>query len=229
MSVSVTEKAAGLFSFAGIISTWSLGLFVAPTDATQGEAYRIVYLHLPCAISAFLAAFIMAGLAIWCLWRPSEKGLFLQRAAAEVGLMFTCLTLATGSIWGRPIWGTWWTWDARLTTTLLLAILYFGFIMLMSTMSPGRGRIKAGSVLSLLIAVDVPIIYKSVSWWRTLHQPPSLLRTGGSTMDPDMRQILLISVAAMIIHAAFLIGARYRNLSLAEEVEGKSQLQMQGG
>lgn len=227
MKVSKTEAAAGLLSFVAVLATWCLAIFVAPQDAMQGEAYRIMYLHVPSAITAFICAFTLAGAGAWSLIKSSEGGLLIQKAASEVGLLYTCLTLATGSIWGRPIWGTWWTWDARLTTTLLLALLFFAYNLLYSSLSPGLGRIKTCSLLGIMIAVDVPIIYKSVEWWRTLHQPSSLIRTGGSTMDPDMRKILLTAILAMLIHGGFLICARYRNLKLADDLERLSHLHMQ--
>lgn len=186
-----------------------------------------MYLHVPSAITAFICAFILAGAGIWSLVKASENGLLLQKGAAEIGLLYTALTLATGSIWGRPIWGTWWTWDARLTTTLLLAILLFAYNLLYNSLAPGAGRIKACSVLGIVIAIDVPIIYKSVEWWRTLHQPTSLIRNGASTMDPDMRQILLIALLAMVLHGAFLIGARFRSLKLLEQLERRSHIHMQ--
>lgn len=226
MEVSKSEQAGGTLSFLAVLTTWSLALFVAPTDAMQGEAYRIMYLHVPSAITAFICAFALAGAGLWSLAKKSESGLLFQKSASEVGLVYTCLTLATGSIWGRPIWGTWWTWDARLTTTLLLAILFFAFNLLYTSMSPGSARIKTCSILGVMIAIDVPIIYKSVEWWRTLHQPTSIIRTGGSTMDPDMRKILLTAILAMLVHGAFLIGARFRNLKLSDELEKRSHIQM---
>ena len=194
----------------------------------QGEAYRIIYLHVPCAASAFLASAILAVFGLWGITRRSETALIYQRATAEVGFLFTVATLITGSIWGRPIWGTWWTWDARLTTTLLLAILYFGYLVLYTSMAPDALRTRVCSVLALIIFVDVPIIYKSVNWWRTLHQPQTILRDGGSTMDPVMLQALMFSVLAMLTLITWLIIARARNLATAERVESISQNMMQG-
>jgi heme exporter protein C len=150
-----------------------------------------------------------------------------SKATAEVGLLFTILTLATGSIWGRPTWGTWWTWDARLTTTFLLALLYAGYLLLYAAMPPGPSRIRVCAVLGILIFADVPIIYKSVTWWRTLHQPPSMIREGGSTMEPEILWTLVAGMVVMAMYAAWLVRLRSRNILLAEQLEAASFEQLQ--
>ena len=218
----------GVVLVALVISTWTLAFFGAPTDANQGEVYRIIFLHVPSAFTAFFAALILFVVSILGLARRSEEALRWGKAAAEVGLLFTILTLATGSIWGKPTWGTWWTWDARLTTTFILALLYVGYLLLHGALQPGNGRLKACAVLGILIFIDVPIIYKSVSWWRTLHQPPSILRAGGSSMDPDILQTLLICSVALLLFAIWVINERRRNLALADELEEATYAQMRG-
>ncbi|NRA63808.1 MAG: cytochrome c biogenesis protein CcsA [Pseudobacteriovorax sp.] len=200
--------------------TWTWGLKWAPTELHMGEVYRIIYVHVPAAFTAFFSAFILLIASIVTLIKKESSAGLWGRSVAEVGLIFTVLTLATGSIWGRPTWGVWWEWDARLTTTLILALLYCGYLILYSSLAAGPQRNKIAATLGIIIAADVPIIYKSVTWWRTLHQPPTLIRPGGeSTIDPEMRIALVSCMVVMIIVGAFLTYQRYRNLALAEELE----------
>lgn len=207
---------------------WAFAFRYPPEDAAQGEVYRIMYLHVPSAISAFATSLLLLIYSLIALIKKSESAARKGRATAEVGLMFTVLTLATGSIWGRPTWGTWWTWDARLTTTLLLAMLYAGYLMLYTAMTAGPGRTKACAVLGILIFADVPIIYKSVTWWRTLHQPPSMIREGGSTMDPQILWTLVAGIFIMAIYGFWLVTQRSKNLALADELEQASFAQLKG-
>lgn len=205
---------------------WLMGFFYAPIDANQGEVYRIMFLHVPSAFTAFASALGLFVFSIMGLRKRQEQSLLRSRAVAEVGLLFTILTLATGSIWGKPTWGIWWTWDARLTTTFMLALLYAGWLMLYTSMSSGPGRIRACAVLGILIFADVPIIYQSVNWWRTLHQPQSMIRAGGSTMDPAILTTLLVGIVVMILCASVLTALRSKNLALRDEVEKASFDQM---
>ena len=220
--------ATGLVLMGFMLLTWYLAFFYAPVDANQGEVYRIMFLHVPSAFTAFLASFVIFLISMIGFKTRSEESLLWARATAEVGLIFTILTLATGSIWGKPTWGTWWTWDARLTTTFLLALLYAGYLLLYQSMSPGPGPVKVCGALGILIFIDVPIIYKSVTWWRTLHQPPSMLREGGSTMDTDILRTLLLAIVAMIGVGAWLISQRGRNLKWRYELETASLAQIKG-
>ena len=201
---------------------WLLAWFWVPVDEAQGEVYRIVYLHVPGAFASFLSAGMLLVGSLLALRSKSEHWLNLSRAAAEVGLLFTLLTLATGSIWGKPTWGVWWTWDARLTTSFLLALMYGGWILLFGAIPQGPSRTRSCSILGVMIAADVPIIYKSVTWWRTLHQPQTILRTGGSTMDGDMLSVLLFGIAIMAVVSINLILVRQETLSLEQELEEKS-------
>ncbi len=206
--------------FAGL--SWAYALGYAPSDQAQGEIYRILYLHVPSAFTAFISAAILLFLSIWTLFKRSPTAALWAKACAEIGLIFTAITLITGSIWGRPTWGVWWTWDARLTTTLILALLYAGYLIFTSSMAAGPQRDRLAAVLGVIIAIDVPIIYKSVTWWRTLHQPPSLLRDGGSTMDPDMVSTLRLCWLAMTLIAAWLLWLRAVNLKLQATIEEHS-------
>ena len=203
------------------ICLWIYSLFYAVTEQNQGDIYRIIYLHVPSAFAAFLCSFLLFINSIAGLRKYAKSSIF-GKAIAEVGLLFTLITLATGSIWGKPTWGVWWTWDARLTTTFILSLLYCGYLILWQNLDSGEGKTKACSVLGILIFADVPIIYKSVTWWRTLHQPPSLLRSSGATMSPSIMNLLLTTCAAVICFAIWLIINRAINLKLAEKVHNIS-------
>ena len=218
----IPSLVVGVIAFGLVLTTWLMAFFYAPVDANQGQVYRIIFLHVPSAMTAFSSAAVLLVLSLVGLKTRSESSLLWARATAETGLMYTGLTLATGSIWGRPTWGVWWTWDARLTTTLLLAILYAGYLLLYATMAPGPARVRSCAVLGILISIDVPIIYQSVSWWRTLHQPPSMFRGGGSTMSPEILTTLMTAMVSMIFMGGWLLWQRGRNLKLAEELERAS-------
>ena len=201
---------------------WLLAWFWVPVDEAQGEVYRVIYVHVPAAMASFLSAVVLLLGSLMALRSKDEHWLNLSRAAAEVGLLFTLLTLATGSIWGKPTWGVWWTWDARLTTCFLLALMYGGWILLFGAIPQGTSRTRSCSILGIMIAADVPIIYKSVTWWRTLHQPQTILRTGGSTMDGDMLLVLLSGIVIMAMVTINLILVRRETLHLEQELEEKS-------
>ena len=209
----------GLGSLLLLSCAWYAALCLAPADQHQGEVYRIIYLHVPAAFTAFLSAGLLMIFSIWTLIRPHPAAGLWAKATAEVGLLFTLVTLATGSIWGRPTWGVWWDWDARLTTTLLLALLYAGYLIFHSSLAPGPQRDRIAATLGIIIALDVPIIYQSVNWWRTLHQPQSIVRTGGSTMAPEMLYVLLFSFLASLGWAVWLLLLRYSNLELQQKLE----------
>jgi heme exporter protein C len=225
MSLSDSDR-KGFFVGAGLLAAllavWVVALVFMPADEQQGEVYRIIYLHVPSAITAFFAAYALLWQSIQGLRKKDERYTNQGRACAEIGLLYTVITLATGSIWGRPTWGIWWTWDARLTTTFILALLYAGYLLLWNALPAGTQRTKACSVLGFLIAADIPIIYKSVTWWRTIHQPYSILREGGSTLDPSMLQLILTGAALMIATSLWLIRERSINLALANEIEQAS-------
>jgi heme exporter protein C len=163
-----------------------LALFVAPPDYQQGESVRIMYIHVPSAYMATTVYAIMAvSSAVALIWRHPVADI-AAREAAPLGAGFTLLCLVTGSLWGKPMWGTWWVWDARLTSVLVLFFLYLGYIALINAFDePTRGA-RAGAILALVGVVNLPIIKFSVDWWNTLHQPSSIFRLGGPTIDPSM-------------------------------------------
>lgn len=217
-----TVKWTGFILAGALLTVWSVALFVVPPDRNQGEVYRIIYVHVPAAIAAFFASLMLAVAGGLALWTRKESYLTWQRAFAETGLLMTALALLTGSIWGKPTWGTWWTWDARLTTTFLLAILLAGWILLHTSLPGGSQRLAVCSGLSIFIFADVPVIYKSVTWWRTLHQPPTIIRSGGASMAPEMLATLLSGIVAMVLVAVWIAWLRTRSLELAEEVESQT-------
>ncbi len=167
-------------------------LLGSPADYQQGETVRIMYVHVPAAwMSLFVYASMALSSAVALIWRHPLADL-ATRAAALPGAAFTALCLATGSLWGQPMWGTWWVWDARLTSVLVLLFLYLGYIALVDAFDdPERGA-KAGSILALVGAVNLPIIKFSVDWWNTLHQPASVLKLGGPSIDGTMLRPLLL-------------------------------------
>lgn len=224
VNLAATKRwnAIGVMWFIATLIIWAYALFLAPSEKHQGEIYRIIYVHVPNAFAAFFSALMLCFHSVRSLSNRKEQTLNYGRAWAEVGIIFTIVTLATGSIWGKPTWGTWWTWDARLTTTFLLAILFAGYLLLHSSMPAGEQRIRTCAVIGIVIFVDVPIIYKSVSWWRTLHQPPSMLREGGSTMSPEILFPILAGILCNILASNWLARARWYNICLKEELEQRS-------
>jgi len=184
------------------------GLFLAPQDYQQGDAFRIIYVHVPAAYLSMMAYMIMAVSAgIGLIWRIKLSHA-LAAAAAPLGAWFTFLALITGSIWGRPMWGTWWEWgDPRLTSELIMLFLYFGYMALRSAIDDPAKDDKASGVLALVGAVNIPIIHFSVEWWSSLHQGATLVREGGPAMDADMLYPLLAMIFGFtLIFGALLLG-----------------------
>jgi heme exporter protein C len=176
---------------------WLWGLLFAPQDAVQGNSYRIIYLHVPSVIFAELIYFFMAVCAVMHLvWRV-KLAAYLIKSAAPIGAMITFLGLLSGSIWGIPTWGTWWQWDARITSTLILFIMYLGILTLHGSFSNKEKADRLMSILVVIGVINIPIIKKSVDWWSTLHQPASITVSGGSSIDPSMLYPLLISIIGL--------------------------------
>lgn len=204
-----------------------LAFFVAPPDYQQGEAYRIMYVHVPAAWMALMVYALMAlGSFSALVWRhPLAEA--AARAAAPIGAAFTLIALVTGSLWGKPMWGTYWVWDARLTSVLILFFLYLGYIALYDAFDePGRGA-RAASILCLAGSINLPIIKFSVDWWNTLHQPSSILRAEGPSIAPSMLWPLLTMFLAFLCYfiavhilrtRAELTARRIRNLRLSADV-----------
>ena len=182
-----------------------LALAVAPADYQQGEAYRIMYIHVPAAWMAMLCYLcVAAGSAVGLIWRHPLAEVS-ARAAAPIGAVFTAMALATGSIWGKPMWGTWWVWDARLTSVLILFFLYLGYMALHDAFEdPARGA-RAASVLALVGVVNLPIIKFSVDWWNTLHQPASITRLDAPAIHSSILVPLLWMAVALLFLFVWLV------------------------
>src|SRR5271170_1036210 len=187
-----------------------LALVVAPPDYQQGDAARIMYVHVPAAWMALsIYLFIAVGSGVALVWRHPLAEI-AARASAPIGAAFTFVCLTTGSLWGRPMWGTWWVWDARLTSVLVLFFLYLGYIALVNSFDdPARGG-RAGSVLALVGVVNLPIIKFSVDWWNTLHQPASVLRLGKPTIALSMLAPLLVMALGFTLLFVTLLLLRMR-------------------
>jgi heme exporter protein C len=206
-ALPVLSAAAGLALLLGLY----LALFVAPPDYQQGESVRIMFIHVPAAWLALLVYLVVAvASAVALVWRHPLAEI-AARAAAPLGAAFTLVCLVTGSLWGRPMWGTWWVWDARLTSVLVLFFLYLGYIALANAFDdPGRGG-RAASVLALVGIVNLPIIKFSVDWWSTLHQSESVFRSGGPTIDSSMLMPLMIMALGYLLLFVTLLVVRMRS------------------
>ncbi len=173
-----------------------LGLFVAPPDYQQGQSYRIIFVHVPSAwMSMFIYTFMAVLSAIYLIWNIKLADV-MARSSAVLGASFTLLALATGSLWGKPMWGAWWVWDARLTSELILLFLYLGYIALVMAIEDVRTAARAGAVLILVGVVNIPIIHYSVEWWNTLHQGPTVTKLDKPSIHLSMLVPLLLMAGA---------------------------------
>jgi heme exporter protein C len=198
----------GSLSLIGMmVSIWMIFLY-APMDAIQGNPQRIFYFHVPLAWLGMLGFVIVAIAGIGYLVKKDERWDWAARASAELGAFFITLALITGSIWGRTIWGTWWTWDARLTTTLILWFIYIGYLMLRSYMGRTSASARAGAVLAIIGVIDVPIIYESVNWWRALH-PTAEVGVQGA-LPPSVVLTLMVSLTTFTLLYSFLMIQLYQ-------------------
>jgi heme exporter protein C len=195
-------------TFIGMMTSILMIFLYVPTDAIEGIPQRIFYFHVPIAWIGMLAFGVLAVASIAYLWKKDERWDWLARASAEVGTIFITLALITGSIWGRTTWGTWWTWDARLTTTLILWFIYIGYMMLRSYMGRTPASARSGAVLAIIGVIDVPIIYESVNWWRTLH-PQAEVGTPGA-LPPEVVLTLMISLVTFTLLYSFLMVQIYQ-------------------
>ncbi len=218
------------YPVAGTLGPWFLGLaavlaaiglyigfFVAPTDFQQGESYRIIFLHVP---AAWMSMFIYVVMAFWCaigLALNARLSFMMALALAPTGAMFTFIALWSGALWGKPTWGTWWVWDARLTSELILLFLYIGFLSLHAAIDDVRRADRAAALLALVGVVNVPIIYFSVQWWSTLHQGASVSLTRAPSMAATMLVSMLIMSLAAWMYAIGVSLLRVRNIVLERE------------
>ncbi|WP_457675678.1 heme ABC transporter permease CcmC [Thiolapillus sp.] len=213
------------------VSTWiavlllAIGLymsfFVAPTDYKQGEGYRIIFIHVP---SAWMSMFIYLVMAFWAgvgLVFNTRLSSMMAQALAPTGAIMTFIALWTGAFWGKPMWGAWWVWDARLTSELILFFLYIGFIALQGAIDDNRRADRAGAVLLLVGVVNIPIIYFSVKWWNTLHQGASVSIKNGSSMSTIMLQTMLLMTFAFWAYSIAVSMYRVRSIILEREKDAR--------
>ena len=206
LTPSLAALTAGLFLW-GLVG----GLVWAPADYQQGDSFRIMYIHVPSAWMSLFAYITMASAgAVALIWKLKLAEI-AARASAPLGASFTLLALVTGSIWGKPMWGTWWVWDARLTSELILLFLYLGVIALQSALDDRRAGARAGAVLTLIGVVNIPIIHYSVEWWSTLHQGPTVSKFAKPSIHIDMLIPLLVMLGAFTSYFAWTLLVRMRS------------------
>ena len=194
-----------------------IGFFVAPTDATQGDAYRIIFIHVPAAWMSMVLYLVMAGWAVVGWAFKARLASMVARAIAPTGALFTFVALWTGALWGKPTWGAWWVWDARLTSELILLFLYLGYMALVESIDDHKRADNAGALLALVGAVNIPIIYKSVDWWYSLHQGATISMTAAPKMASTMLTAMLVMTLACWAYAFAVVFVRTRAIVLERE------------
>ncbi|MGQ0521653.1 MAG: cytochrome c biogenesis protein CcsA [Actinomycetota bacterium] len=220
---SAATALLGAAAFGSLATTAVLGLRLPPTRE-QGTYARLIAIHPPLAWAAYLAFGVTAVASVLWLWRRTRAPKWdrLAAASAEIGVVFCALTLVTGSIWGRPTWGVWWTWDARLTSTALLLALFLGYLALRRVAADPEARARRCAVAALVAVADVPIVHFSVDWWRTLHQGRSLAQlTPQSDLDGSYVSVMLLGFAAMTLLYGWLVVHRTRVEALEERLESE--------
>jgi len=200
----------GALSFALLATGLYWGLVIAPPDYQQGESYRIIFVHVPSAWMSMFTWMFMAVCGLLVLVWRMKVAASLMRAAAPLGASFTFLALVTGSLWGKPMWGAYWVWDARLTSELILLFLYLGFIALQSAIEQREAAGRAGAVLALVGVINIPIIHYSVEWWNTLHQGATVTKFDSPSMPIEMLLPLLVSIAGFMTYFATVVLKRAR-------------------
>jgi heme exporter protein C len=193
-----------------VAATYVRAIWFTPPEATQGLAQKIYYLHLPAALNAYIAFGVVAVTSVVYLWLRDPRADRVAESSAEVGLLFTTVVLTTGPIWGKPIWGTWWTWDARLTLTLFLWFIYAGYLVLRGAVTEPDMRARYSAVLGILGALLIPFIHMSVYLFRTLHPMPIVLKPDRPSLPPEMLNTLLFSFVSFVVVYVALVRARYR-------------------
>jgi heme exporter protein C len=207
--------ATALLSSAGL----AIGFAIAPTDFQQGDAYRIIFIHVP---AAWMSMVIYLALAFWAAWGwvfNARLASMYARALAPTGALFTFIALWTGALWGKPTWGTWWVWDARITSEFILLLLYLGYIALTEAIDDTRRAAHAGAVLALVGAVNIPVIYFSVRWWNTLHQGATVSLTAAPKMASTMLTAMLLMTLAFWAYSFAVVFTRARAIVLEQEAD----------
>jgi heme exporter protein C len=193
--------------------------FVAPSDVKQGLIYRIIYLHVPSAWTGLTAFFLSFVANLLYVWRRQPKWDWLGVSAAEIGLAFTTVVLVTGPIWAHPVWGIWWTWSPRLTSTFVLWLLYVAYLLLRTLIEEPERRALLSALFGIFAFIDVPLVFGSIRWWRDQHPQPVVMGEPGSGMDPVMLKVLLFSWLAMLGLMTLLLFQRYRLEAMRGDLE----------
>jgi heme exporter protein C len=215
---SLLVDAIGVVSIVGVLVGLYLALLWAPTEAVMGDVQRIFYFHMPSAWVALGPAFtVVFACSIIYLVKKDLRYDRIAAASAEIGVMFTTITLVTGPLWARPIWGAYWTWDPRLTTTLVLWFIYVAYLMLRASSSPGHKRARLAAVVGIVGWVDVPIVFMSIRWWRTIH--PLLINGQGMNLDSSMAFVLMFCLGVFSLLYVYLLIIRVRQEELASRVD----------
>jgi len=215
----------GVLAILILIASQVYAIRTSPAERDMGDLQKIMYVHVPAAWMAFLAFFVVFVYSVRYLWSGGERNDLLAASAAEVGAMFTGLTLALGMLWGRPTWGVWWAWDARLTSTLVLFLIFVGYLALRSFVDDPDQRARWSAAVGAIGAINVPIVYMSVRWWSTLHQPPS----SPDTLDSAYTFGLRLNAIAMLLVLIYFIRTRYAIARLERETEHAAQAAALGG
>lgn len=208
----MTERTIGALAIASAAALLWLGLVVAPTDAVQGDPQRLMYVHVPAAWVAYLAFAAVLISSVAYLIRRNLAWDRRAQAAAELGVGLTGLTIVLGCLWGRPVWGVWWTWDPRLVTTVVLLLVYVGYLGVRGLGAESHGAARRAAAIGIIGFVNVPIVHFSVVWWRTLHQPATVLRPGPAPIQAEMLAALFAGVLAFTLGAVWLWLRRLRAL-----------------
>lgn len=205
----------GIASIATVVAAQVYSIATSPPDRDMGDLQKIMYVHVPAAWMTFIAFFVVAICSLKYLWKKNENDDLLAASAAEVGAVFNGTTLMLGSIWGRPTWGVWWTWDARLTSTLVLFLIFVGYLAMRSFVEDPVQRAKWSAAIGVIGALNVPIVYMSVKWWRTIHQ----MQSSPSTIDPAYTLGLRLNAFAFLFVLIFFIRKRYEIARLERGAE----------
>jgi heme exporter protein C len=219
-----SSRFLGVFALIMIALGLYWALIQAPRDALQGNVQRIMYLHLPSILTAYLSFFLVFIGSCLYLWKREKRDDNLAHSAAELGVLFTALTIIEGSIWGKPTWGVWWTWDARLTLTAILLLIYSGYLMLRSLIDDEDRAALSAAILGIIGFLDIPLIHMSVYWWRTLHQPPSILRPDKlpwENVHPAMLTALAINFVGFLLLYFYLLSLRLRLGEVRSEIKAR--------
>ncbi len=202
-------------AFAALVAAQLFSILTSPAEGDMGHLQKIMYVHVPAAWMAFISFFVVLVFSVRYLWKKRENDDLIAASAAEVGAAFTGLTLMLGMIWGRPAWGVWWVWDARLTSTLVLFLIFVGYLALRAFVDDAEQRARWSAAVGAIGAINVPIVYMSVKWWRTLHQPPS----SPGTLDPAYTMGLRLNAIALLLVTLYFIRKRYEIARLERATE----------